>query len=388
MSLDVRQPTRVGRILKILRSAMLLVLAAGCLPQTAHASGTLFVGLYEGKKVVKFRVGRNTFPPGPTDVASAFSAPQGIAVHGPDLFFYDKATVNGLARDVIRRTPLNPPSGIPVTAVTYGDANGHTAAAMAADNQGRLYFVGGTGWGINRLVSQGATSQVVATGPGPGCGIVFDGVDKIYSTHQEYGHPNSKNAIHRFDIVAGTANAASTVLVPSGATNPDAATNPVLRKPCAMAIDRQGWLYVGDLRTTAAGLETIIWKLNPKASNPGATMGVYSVVGAQNQVDGLTIDDAGNLYATVGAEHKLFKIDTSGNSALFHSFANACQQVQGGGPVGCHPWGLAFVPDPVSLGPLQWLQVSWRDVLKWLFAAGGLLVIVWGVVTIRRRRRD
>lgn len=365
---------------KLLRSVMLLVLAAGCLPQPSNAADTLFVSLYGGKKVVKFKLGPNAIPAGPTDVASAFSSPQGIAVHEPDLFFYDKATVNGLARDVIRRTPLNPPNGIPVTAATHGDANGRIAAAMTADTQGRLYFVGGATWDINRLDSQGMTSVAVATGSGSGCGIVFDGVDKIYSTHQDYGHPNSKNAIYRTDIAAGSTNAAATVLVQN------TGTNPVLGKPCALAIDRQGSLYVGDLRTTAAGSETIIWKLNPKASNPGATMTVHSVVGARNQVDGLTIDDAGNLYATVGAEHKLFKIDPSGNSTLFHSFVNACQ-TQAGGASGCYPWGLALVPDPTGLPPLKLFQWSWQDVLKAVIAAGGLLFVVLSVVTILRRRR-
>ena len=354
---------------KLFRSLTLLVLATACLPQTALASGTLYVNLYGGKQVVKFKVGANAAPSRPISVTATVSAPEGLAVRGSDLYFQDNVPINGLGTYVIRRIDRNATNGQPAP-VVHGQTAGRAAAALAFDSGGSLYFVGSSGWDINRLASGGTTSTAIGTGSGPGCGIVFDGTNTVYSTHQDYGHPNSKHALYKLNLLARPGSTMATALVQNSSADA------VFGKPCAMAIDKQGSLYVGDVRPTAAGLETIVWKLDPKASNPRATMAVYAVVGARNPVNGLTFDDAGNLYATVGAEHKIFRIDPRGVSTVFQTLIQYCP-----GTSGCYPWGIAFVPDPP---PRVWIG-RWEP---WMaFVGGVVLIAVIGATTLTLRRR-
>jgi len=378
MNPDVRTPTRFGRMPKLLRSVMLLVLAASCLSQPAHASGTLYVTLKSGVKVVKFPIPQSIGgTPNPTDVVMASAAPLAIAINGNSIFYNDEFFNNmkGYTEDAIRRMPLTSSAGMSGTASIHAISKDGFPRQMAFDSSGTLYFPNGPN--IVRVDSQTSTSAIVASLPSTarGYGAVFDGASTLYVSSTAAA---SNPAIYKITVPLAPPSGPNAVL-PSATL-----LNVTVTDPRALAMDRSGRLYIGDVRVnpTTGQTETIIWRLDPKGSNQ---VSLFSVLASINELNGLTFDDVGNLYATVGAEHKIFKIDPSGNSTLFHSFVNRCQD-SGGGPTGCYPWGLAFVPDPTSSPPLKFLEASWQDLLKWAIATGTLLYIVLSVVTILRRR--
>jgi uncharacterized repeat protein (TIGR03803 family) len=197
-------------------------------------------------------------------------------------------------------------------------------AGLFRDKQGNLYGTtccGGAGWGtVFKLDAAGNETIVVNFGPDTEAGypeaeLTMDKAGSLYGTTFYFNGEGGDGAVFKVDT------AGKFTLLHQFTGSPDGA-NPESR----LLIDKEGNLYGTTAGGGSAKLGTVF-----KVDTSGNVTVLHSFTGADGEWpvrSDLIMDNHGVLYGTTSAggssnQGTVFKLDTAGNLTVLHSFAGS-----------------------------------------------------------------
>nr|WP_255479304.1 cell wall-binding repeat-containing protein [Quadrisphaera sp. RL12-1S] len=201
---------------------------------------------------------------------------------------------------------LSYPQGVAVDGagnVYIADTSNHRIEKV--DTFGQLSIIAGTGT-AGAPTAGPATSSALYTPSG----VAVDSAGNVYIADTSNHRIEKVNTSGQLSIIAGTGTA--------GAPTAGAATSSTLSYPAGVAVDGAGNVYIAD--TNSYRIE----KVNPSGQlsiiagtgRQGAPTAGAATSSTLNQPYGVGVDGAGNVYIADTFNHRIEKVDTSGQLSV------------------------------------------------------------------------